>query len=125
MAWEQLALALIVEAIAVARGRQAVRLPVFPGFQASASHLVAGILVISSMMQPARVHAGPPSIPVSTEATPNSGTPPSRPTVPGPDAHDRPIARCLEPASPVPAVDAPTRTVHTPHNNLTIHKTTP
>src|SRR3546814_19901073 len=62
-------------------------------------------------MQPARVHAGPPSIPVSTEATADSGTPTSRPIVPGPDANERPIARGLEPAAPVPAVEHPTVTV--------------
>ena len=48
LAWAQLALALAVEVLAVARGRQAIRLPVVPGFQITAARLVAGVLMIAS-----------------------------------------------------------------------------
>ncbi len=70
LAWAQLALALVVEILAVARGRQAIRLPVIPGFQLTAARLVAGVLMIASTVQPARAHAtAPQPIPVVAEAT--------------------------------------------------------
>ncbi len=69
IAWAQLALALLVETIAVARGRQAIHLPVLPGFQVTAARLVGGILMIVSTVQPARAYAAPLPIPVVAEAT--------------------------------------------------------
>ncbi len=69
IAWAQLALALLVETIAVARGRQAIHLPVLPGFQVTAARLVGGILMIASTAQPARAYAAPLPIPAVAEAT--------------------------------------------------------
>ncbi|MCZ7537876.1 MAG: LysM peptidoglycan-binding domain-containing protein [Acidimicrobiia bacterium] len=69
IAWAQLALALLVETIAVARGRQAIHLPVLPGFQVTAARLVGGILMIASTVQPARAYAAPLPIPAVAEAT--------------------------------------------------------
>jgi DNA-binding SARP family transcriptional activator/LysM repeat protein len=69
IAWAQLALALITETIAVTKGRQAVRLPVLPGFQVTAARLIAGILMVASTMQPTRAYAALPPIPVVAETT--------------------------------------------------------
>lgn len=46
LAWAQVALAVVVEVVAVARGRVARRLPVLSGFQAGAGRLVAGALLL-------------------------------------------------------------------------------
>lgn len=75
LAWAQLALSLLVESIAVVRGHQATRLPILPGFQATASRLVAGILMLTSTFQPVRVYAAPPPIPVVAEAPTEAGAP--------------------------------------------------
>ncbi len=69
IAWAQLVLALLVETVAVARGRQAIHLPVLPGFQVTAARLVGGILMIASTVQPARAYAAPLPIPAVAEAT--------------------------------------------------------
>ena len=69
IAWAQLALALVTEAVAVARGRQAIHLPVLPAFQVTAARLVAGILMMATTVQPARAVAAPPPIPVVAVAT--------------------------------------------------------
>lgn len=69
IAWAQLGLALLVETIAVARGHQAIHLPVLPGFQVTAARLVGGILLIASTVQPARAYAAPLPIPAVAEAT--------------------------------------------------------
>lgn len=66
--WAQLALSLLVESLAVARGRQAIRLPVLPGFQLTAARLIAGILVVASTVHPTRAHAAPQPIPVAAES---------------------------------------------------------
>lgn len=68
VAWAQLALALAVEVIAVARGHHAIHLPVLPGLQVTAARLVAGILMLASTAQPARALAEPQPIPVFAEA---------------------------------------------------------
>lgn len=44
--WAQLAVSILAEALAVSRRRPAVRLPVLPGFQGVATHLVAGVLML-------------------------------------------------------------------------------
>lgn len=69
-AWAQLALAFLVETLAIARGPKAIRLPVMPGFQATAARLVTGILMMAPTLQPARAYAAPPPpIPVVAEAS--------------------------------------------------------
>lgn len=68
-AWSQLALAFLVETIAIARGRHPVRLPVLPGFQVTAARLLAGMLTITSTFQPMRVAAAEPLTPIVIEAT--------------------------------------------------------
>jgi LysM repeat protein len=53
LAWAQIVLALVVEMIALVRGRQSVHLPVIPGFQVTAGRLVAGIVMLASTVHPA------------------------------------------------------------------------
>ncbi|RMH80581.1 MAG: LysM peptidoglycan-binding domain-containing protein [Actinomyces sp.] len=85
LAWAQLTLAVVVEIIAAARGRPTTRLPVLPGFQATAARLIGGILMIASAFQPARAHAATPSLvltpPVVTVA-PTTAPPPVPSTAP-------------------------------------------
>ncbi|MCB1010630.1 MAG: LysM peptidoglycan-binding domain-containing protein [Microthrixaceae bacterium] len=88
LAWAQLALALVVEILAVARGRQAIRLPVIPGFQLTAARLVAGVLMIASTVQPARAHAAAPQpIPVVAEAPVATVAPAERPLLSSADGY--------------------------------------
>lgn len=67
IAWAQIALAIVAETVAVVRGRQATRLPVLPGLQVTAARLVAGIVMVTSTLQPVRAHAAPPPIPIVAE----------------------------------------------------------
>lgn len=69
IAWAQLALSLVAEAVALVRGRQAIRLPVLPAVQVAAAHLVAGVLLLVSTPQPAHAVAPPPPLPVMAEVT--------------------------------------------------------
>ncbi|MBL8778304.1 MAG: LysM peptidoglycan-binding domain-containing protein [Acidimicrobiales bacterium] len=112
IAWPQLALALVTEAVGVARGRQAIHLPVLPAFQVTATRLVAGILMMASTVQPARAVAEPTPIPVPAEVA--AATPESIPDSPDPSSyghtptlHGRPS----DPAPAAPAADHPTVTV--------------
>lgn len=73
IAWAQLALAFLVETIAVVRRRQAIHLPVLPGFQVTAARLVGGIFMIAATAQPARAYAAPLPIP-AVEATAEAST---------------------------------------------------
>jgi DNA-binding SARP family transcriptional activator/nucleoid-associated protein YgaU len=79
IAWAQLALALVAEIVSVVRGIETVRLPLLPGVQAIASHLVGGTLMLSAAVQPAGATLLPP-IPaiatVSAEALAYSAAPP-------------------------------------------------
>jgi nucleoid-associated protein YgaU/DNA-binding SARP family transcriptional activator len=59
LAWAQLTLALLIEAIAAVRGRQPRDLPLAPGLQAAAARLVAGIVMLVAPLQPARAVAAP------------------------------------------------------------------
>ena len=59
IAWAQVAAALVAETAAVLRGRSAVKLPVLPGIQGLAARLVAGVLLLSVVLQPARALAAP------------------------------------------------------------------
>lgn len=80
IAWAQLALALVAEIVSVVRGIETVRLPLLPGVQAIASHLVGGALMLSAAVQPAGATLLPP-IPaiatVSAEALAYSAAPPT------------------------------------------------
>lgn len=69
LAWAQIALALLVEAAAVVRGRPAIHLPVLPGVQTSAARLVAGIAMMltsaapsAAMASPLPIHAAAPVV---------------------------------------------------------------
>jgi len=75
IAWVQLTLALIVEAVAVARGGPAIHLPVLPGFQVTAARLVTGILMIVATVQPVRANAAPPPLPVVAEVSVETAVP--------------------------------------------------
>ena len=59
LAWAQLTLALLIEAIAAVRGRPPRALPFAPGLQAAAARLVAGIVMLVAPLQPARAVAAP------------------------------------------------------------------
>lgn len=59
LAWAQLALAFLVEAIGAVRGRPPTDLPLAPGLQAAAARLVAGIVMLVAPLQPARAVAAP------------------------------------------------------------------
>ncbi|MCB0995519.1 MAG: hypothetical protein KDB21_10535, partial [Acidimicrobiales bacterium] len=59
LAWAQLTLAFLVEAIGAVRGRQPRDLPLAPGLQAAAARLVAGIVMLVAPLQPARAVAAP------------------------------------------------------------------
>ncbi len=59
LAWAQLTLAFLVEAIGAVRGRPPRDLPLAPGLQAAAARLVAGIVMLVASLQPARAVAAP------------------------------------------------------------------
>ncbi len=110
--WAQLALALVTEAVGVARGRQAIHLPVLPAFQVTAARLVAGILMVASTVQPARAFAAPPPIPVAADVT--AATQESIPDSPDPSSYGHtptPLARTSDPTPPSPTPANPTVTV--------------
>src|SRR5699024_5579667 len=54
---------LLVEMVAVVRGRPALHLPVLPGVQVAAARLVAGIAMLTSTANPAAAAAAPPMLP--------------------------------------------------------------
>lgn len=64
LAWAQLALAVLVEAVAAVRGRPPRELPLAPGLQVAAARLVAGIVMLLGPLQPARAVAAEPARPV-------------------------------------------------------------
>ena len=112
IAWAQLTLALVSEAVGVARGRQAIHLPVLPAFQVTATRLVAGILMMASTVQPARAVAEPTPIPVPAEVA--EVTPESIPESSDPSPYGRtptPLARTSDPPPAAPAPEHPTVTV--------------
>lgn len=112
LAWAQLALSLIVEIVAVARGHQATRLPVLPGFQVTAARLVTGILAMVSTLQPVAATAAPqPPLPVVAHATVPSPASLGPTTTPDLNGHSIDLAS-FETAAPDPsAADHPTVTV--------------
>ena len=113
LAWAQLALALVVEVFAVARGRQAIRLPVIPGFQITAARLVAGVLMIASTVQPVRAHAAAPQpIPVVAEATVDATVHTQSPFLNSVDGHQfQLIGHVDDTPAPTPDTEHPTVTV--------------
>lgn len=62
LAWAQIAVSLLVEMVAVLRGRPALHLPVLPGVQVAAARLVAGIAMLASTANPAVAAAVPPPL---------------------------------------------------------------
>jgi len=100
LAWAQIALALLVEAAAVVRGRPAIHLPVLPGVQTSAARLVAGIAMMlttatptAAMASPLPIHAVAPVVAVdqtpraavaSWSSAPKAQPPPSTAPAPAP-----------------------------------------
>ena len=113
LAWAQLALALAVEVLAVARGRQAIRLPVVPGFQITAARLVAGVLMIASTVQPVRAHASAPQpIPVVAEAMVDAAVHTQSPFLNSVDGHQiQLIGHVVDTPAPTPGTGHPTVTV--------------
>ena len=113
LAWAQLALALAVEVLAVARGRQAIRLPVVPGFQITAARLVAGVLMIASTVQPVRAHAAAPQpIPVVAEAMVDAAVHTQSPFLNSVDGHQiQLIGHVVDTPAPTPGTGHPTVTV--------------
>ena len=112
IAWAQLALAVVTEAVAVARGRQAIHLPVLPAFQVTAARLVAGILMMASTVQPASAFAAPPPMPIVAEAA--AAIPESIPDllVPSFNGHTPPLlVRSSDLTPTAPTAEPPTVTV--------------
>ena len=112
IAWAQLALAVVTEAVAVARGRQAIHLPVLPAFQVTAARLVAGILMMASTVQPASAVAAPPPMPIVAEAA--AAIPESIPDllVPSFNGHTPPLlGRSSDLTPTAPTAEPPTVTV--------------
>lgn len=99
----QIALSLLVETVAVVRGRPALHLPVLPGVQVAAARLVAGIAMSTSVANPAVAAAAPPLL------TPA----PAVVVVQAPDAVTSPAWSEPAPTVPTasPAEAAPTVTV--------------
>lgn len=110
IAWSQLALALIAEAVALVRGRQATRLPVLPAVQVAAAHLVAGVLLLVSTPQPARAVAQPPPLPVMAEVTATTTLPAEYSFAHLDDVTDGLVDARGSPVA-APAVEQPTITV--------------
>jgi len=59
LAWAQLTLAFLIEAVGAVRGRPSRDLPLAPGLQAAAARLVAGIVMLIAPLQPTRAVAAP------------------------------------------------------------------
>ena len=69
IAWTQLAIAMLVEAVAAVRRHPSRALPVLPGLQPVAARLVAAIMLASVLVQPRASLAGPPLGSTLTTAT--------------------------------------------------------
>ena len=107
--WAQLALSVIIEISAVARGRQAIRLPVLPGLQITAARLVGGILIAATPLQPVRVAAATP-IPVVAESPASTAEPDAAALMP--DEHGPvPVGTAADPTIASSGADPPTVTV--------------
>jgi hypothetical protein len=88
LAWAQLALALLVEAVAAVRRHPARTLALLPGLQPVAARLVAAIMVLSVLTQPRTSLAGAPleatlvaaTVPIGTATAEQPVTPPRQVT---------------------------------------------
>jgi nucleoid-associated protein YgaU len=97
LAWAQLALALLVEAVAAVRRHPARTLALLPGLQPVAARLVAAIMVLSVLTQPRTSLAGTPleatlvaaTVPIGTATAEQPVTPPHQVT----SAPTRPTTR--------------------------------
>lgn len=102
LAWAQLAIALVAEVIATARGRPTRRLPLMPGMQQAAARLVAGVLMMAGTLHPSATAAPSPPpvhptpvvqidpVPVVTAGEPMADGAPT--TWRGQDGHASPVA---------------------------------
>ncbi len=79
LAWAQIAVAIVSEAVAVVRGRPSLHLPVLPGIQATTGRLVASVAVMLASFSPAAAMAAPPpAVPVVAFVAPQTvASPPS------------------------------------------------
>lgn len=82
--WAQLAIAILVEATAQLRRRPTPHLPAFPGCQALAGNLVAGVVLLGSLFNPSRADATQPefSIPQRHPIAQVERMPPERESAP-------------------------------------------
>jgi DNA-binding SARP family transcriptional activator/nucleoid-associated protein YgaU len=92
LAWTQLVLALAAEIAGVVRGRQPLRLPVLPAMQSLAGRLVAGVLILSAPLHPARVVATPSTAAVVAEPAPPPTGLAGEPFAAGPTAVGEPAS---------------------------------
>ncbi len=69
LAWAQIAVAIIAELVAVVRGRPSIHLPVFPGIQATAARLVAGVVMTTATITPTAAMASPTPVIAAPAAT--------------------------------------------------------
>lgn len=108
-AWFQVALAIMVEVIAVIRRRPALSVPVLPGFQATAGRLVASVAMMLATVSPAAAGASAPPTPIVAFAAPVHVEIP----VAMPVAAPTNVSVAPEPTTPEPAPPAgpPTVTV--------------
>jgi DNA-binding SARP family transcriptional activator/nucleoid-associated protein YgaU len=105
LAWTQITVAIVSEAVAVVRGRPSVHLPVLPGIQATAGRLVASVAVMLASFSPAvAMAASPPPVPVVAVVALQTAVAPAPMWGPQPGAVDASRA-------PSPPVAAPTVTV--------------
>jgi DNA-binding SARP family transcriptional activator len=59
VAWLQVAVAILAEAVTVARGRPSIRVPVLPGLQGLAGRLVTSVMMMTAAVSPAAAAAAP------------------------------------------------------------------
>jgi nucleoid-associated protein YgaU/DNA-binding SARP family transcriptional activator len=85
VAWAQLVVAVMIEAVAAARGRQARRAAVLPGVQLVAGQLVAAGALVLSLLGPLR-SADAAAGPLTLEAVQQPATPPPSPIASPPPA---------------------------------------
>ena len=109
MAWIQIAIAVMAEVVAVMRKRPAMRLPLMPGFQATAGRLVASVAMMTATISPAAATAASaPPTPIVAYTAPTPIAVPLPVQVPPPPATTQ-LAET--PPSPAPSPPAPTATV--------------
>lgn len=95
--WAQLAVAIAVEIAAQFRHRPSPQLPAIPGFQPLAGHLVAGVLLIGTLLQPTRNQE--PQPPLTFERTEKIALVDEAPSETEPDPVAAPTHSPAEPTS--------------------------